>query len=640
MANLLGIGTSALTANSRALATASNNIANVNTEGYSRQRVGFSERPTNISGSIAIGNGVTVDSVSRIYDSFAVNQVRINNASFSNFETLNGFSSQLDTILADANAGLSPAISGFFDALQEVADDPSSTATRQVLLSESESLVSRFDVITGRFETLNNAVNNDLTATVNDVNVIARSIADLSGRISATEGGGNGVVANDLRDQRDRLLLQLSEYVNVTTVEQPGGALNVFIGNGQSLVSGSFVQSLSVVSNGFDPTRLEIGYVSNGTTTQISNQIAGGRLGGLLDFREAILEPARNTLGQVAVGVTSQINDQHRLGQDLNGLAGGLFFNDLAASSPLALPNANNSGSAAIDAAITDISALTNSDYLLSNNGGAFSITRLSDNVVTSLPAFPATDAVVDGLTISLSSGAVGIGDTFLIKPTATASGDLRLQITDVRQIAAATPIIGQSSRLNTGNSTISAGTVNASLPLDPNLIQPVTITFNSPPNSFNVTGTGTGNPTNVAYISGDDISYNGFTVQVSGVPAAGDAFTVSTNTGGVGDNRNALSLANIQQQLSLNGGTSTIGNIYGGLIADIGTRTRESELNRDAQQILLQQSQARRDSVSGVNLDEEVADLLRFQQSFQASAQIISIADDLFQVLLGAVSR
>ncbi|MBL1433306.1 MAG: flagellar hook-associated protein FlgK [Gammaproteobacteria bacterium] len=637
MADLLGIGTSALLANSRALATTSNNIANVNTDGYSRQRVGFNERPPEISG---IGNGVSVGSVSRVYDGFAVEQVRINNASFSNFETLNEFSSQLDSILADSNAGLSPAISEFFDALQEVAGDPSSTVTRQVLLSESESLVSRFDAISGRLESLNNAVNSDITATVNDVNVLSRSIADLNGQITDTEAGSGGVVANGLRDQRDRLLLQLSEYTNVSTVEQNGGALNVFIGNGQSLVSGSFVQTLSVTTNEFDSSRLEIGYVTSGATAQISDQIAGGRLGGLLDFRASVLEPSRNTLGQVAIGITSQINDQHRLGQNLDGTAGGLYFNDLAASSPLALQNTNNTGTGVIDVAVTDVNLLTNSDYSLRNNAGVYSVTRLSDNTVTNLPpSFPVTAAVVDGLTISVASGTVNSGDAFLIRPTAAAPRDLRLQISDVRQIAAATPIIGQASSNNTGNARISSGVVNAPPPPNANLTQSVTITFTTP-TTFNVTGTGTGNPTNVAYTSGGAITYNGFTVEVSGVPTAGDIFTVSANTGGVGDNRNALVLANIQQQLGLNNGTSSISSVYGSLVAEVGTRTRESELNREAQQTLLAQSQARRDSISGVNLDEETTDLLRFQQSFQAAAQIISIADDLFQVLLGAVSR
>ena len=637
MADLLGIGTSALLANSRALATTSNNIANVNTDGYSRQRVGFNERPPEISG---IGNGVSVGSVSRVYDGFAVEQVRINNASFSNFETLNEFSSQLDSILADSNAGLSPAISEFFDALQEVAGDPSSTVTRQVLLSESESLVSRFDAISGRLESLNNAVNSDITATVNDVNVLSRSIADLNGQITDTEAGSGGVVANGLRDQRDRLLLQLSEYTNVSTVEQNGGALNVFIGNGQSLVSGSFVQTLSVTTNEFDSSRLEIGYVTSGATAQISDQIAGGRLGGLLDFRASVLEPSRNTLGQVAIGITSQINDQHRLGQNLDGTAGGLYFNDLAASSPLALQNTNNTGTGVIDVAVTDVNLLTNSDYSLRNNAGVYSVTRLSDNTVTNLPpSFPVTAAVVDGLTISVASGTVNSGDAFLIRPTAAAPRDLRLQISDVRQIAAATPIIGQASSNNTGNARISSGVVNAPPPPNANLTQPVTIIFTTP-TTFNVTGTGTGNPTSVAYTSGGAITYNGFTVEVSGVPTAGDIFTVSANTGGVGDNRNALVLANIQQQLGLNNGTSSISSVYGSLVAEVGTRTRESELNREAQQTLLAQSQARRDSISGVNLDEETTDLLRFQQSFQAAAQIISIADDLFQVLLGAVSR
>lgn len=636
---LLGVGTSALLANSRALSTTSNNIANVNTEGFSRQRTDFVERPSDFVGGLSIGNGVTVGSVTRVFSEFAVNQVRVNNASFANFDTLNSFASELDNILADPNAGLSPAISDFFQALQEVADDPSSTSTRQVLLSESDSLIARFDAISGRLEDLDRAVNNDITTTIDDVNVITRSIAEINGQINVTEGG-TGVAANDLRDQRDRLLLQLSEYSNVSTVEQADGSLNVSIGNGQSLVSGTIAQSLSVVSSNFDPSRLEVGFVANGTVTQISNQLSGGRLGGLIEFRNSILEPARNTLGQVAVGISSQINDQHALGQDLNGQAGGLFFNDLASTAALSIPNTNNAGSGIVNTSITDVNALTNSDYVLNNNAGNFSITRLSDNTTTNLPSFPGADAVVDGLTISLGSGTINAGDSFFIRPTVGASREIGLQISDVRQIAAASPVIGQSSSNNIGTASISAGVVNTPPPVDTNLTEPVTITFNNPPTTFNISGTGTGNPTNVSFTSGESITFNGLTVEIDGLPSAGDVFTVGPNIGGVGDNRNALLLANIQQELGLNGGTSTIANVYGGLVGDVGTRTRESELNRTAQEALLSQAQASRDSVSGVNLDEETANLLRFQQSFQAAAQVISIADELFQVLLGAVSR
>ncbi len=637
---LLGIGTSALSANARALTTTSNNIANVNTEGFSRQRTNFAERPSDTVGGLTIGNGVSVDSVTRIFDQLSIDQVRVNNSAFSSFETLNTFSSQLDSILADANAGLSPAISGFFDALQEVADDPSSTATRQVLLSEADSLISRFDAISGRLEALNNAVNADINGSVSDINILANSLAQINDQIANVESGGIGPVANDLRDQRERLLLQLSEFVDVRTVEQPNGTLNVFIGNGQTLVSGAFAQSLAVVNNEFDASKLEIAYVTSGTVTPVSNLITGGRLGGTLDFRETVLDPARNTLGQVAIGIAEQVNDQHQLGQDLNGAVGGLFFNDIAANAPLVLGSTNNAGTGVVASAVTDVNALTNSDYLLVNNGGAYSLTRLSDNTVTNLPGFPGASAVVDGLTISLSSGAISNGDTYLIRPTFAAARDIDLEISDVRQVAAAAPIIGQAASANTGNATISQGTVNTPPPVNANLTQTVTITFNNPPTTFDVSGTGTGNPTGVAYTSGGAITYNGFTVQIDGAPAAGDVFTVSANTGGVGDNRNALQLANLQQVLGLNGSTSTIGNVYGSLVANVGTRTRESELNQAAQETLLRQAEATRDSISGVNLDEETTNLLQFQQAFQASAQIISIADDLFQTLLGAVSR
>lgn len=637
---LFGIGTSALVANTRALATTSNNIANVNTEGYTRQRVAFTERPTQILGPNLVGTGVTIDSINRVYDAFAVGQVRSSSSSFYNFDTLHSFAAEIDNILADPNAGLSPALSDFFDAIQGLANDPSSTATRQVLLAEAESLAERFQAIDGRLRSLETATNAELTASVDDINRIAQALAQINDRIASVEGNNRGAAANDLRDQRDRLLSELSTLTRINALEQQDGTLNVFIGTGQSLVSGIQAQRLSVVANQFDPTRLDVAYVVNGTVTPISNQLNGGKIGGLLEFREDVLDSARNTLGLTAVGLTQQVNDQHRLGLDLNSALGAAFFSDLTTLGPIVNASASNSGNGILTTTLTDISALTGSDYVLSNVGGTYSLTRLSDNTTTTLAGFPGTAAVVDGLTISLASGTINSGDRYLIRPTANAARDLDVLIHDVREIAAAAPIVAQAVAANTGNATISPGVVNGPAPANANLLQTVTITFNSPPTTFDVTGTGTGNPTGVAYTSGGDITFNGVTVQVTGTPQAGDTFTIAANNNGFGDNRNALLLSELQNRETLRGGRATISNVYGELVADIGSRTRQSELNRDAQQTILQQAEARRDAISGVNLDEETADLLRFQQAYQASAQVIATADELFQVLLGVIGR
>jgi flagellar hook-associated protein 1 FlgK len=293
--------------------------------------------------------------------------------------------------------------------------------------------------------------------------------------------------------------------------------------------------------------------------------------------------------------------------------------------------SALNTGTGAIGVAVSNPGVLKPSDYALAYVGGNYTVTRLSDNAtVYSGAAFPATLAS-EGLTLSLG-GAPAAGDRFLIRPTRAAAADFAVAVTDPRSVAAAAPIRTAATVGNAGTGQVGAGVVSA---LDPNLQQTVTITFNNPPTTFNVVGTGTGNPVNVPYTAGGDISYNGWTVQIGGAPAAGDSFTVEANVNGVGDNRNALGLGALQSQLNLDGGTATYTDAYGALIADVATRTRTAEINNNVQSSLLAQSVAARDSVSGVNLDEEAANMLRFQQAYQAAAQMIGVADSLFQTLI-----
>jgi flagellar hook-associated protein 1 FlgK len=226
-------------------------------------------------------------------------------------------------------------------------------------------------------------------------------------------------------------------------------------------------------------------------------------------------------------------------------------------------------------------------------------------------------------------------GDSFLIQPTRTGATNIALAITDPRAIAAAVPIRTSAALANTGTGSISAGSVNGPPPPNANLTQTVTITFDNPPTTFDVVGTGTGNPTNVAYTAGGNISYNGWTIQISGTPAAGDVFTVELNANGVADNRNGVLLGALQTQNTMESGSATYQSAYSAIVATIGNKARQVEITGQAQQSLLEQAQATRDAMSGVNLDEEAANLLRYQQAYQAAARMIDIASGLFEEIL-----
>ena len=488
-----------------------------------------------------------------------------------------------------------------------------------------------------RMDSLYQTANSQIRLTVDEVNALADSIAQLNKDITLQEGLAGGQPANDLRDQRDELIRELSERVNVNVVPQDDGALNVFIGTGQSLVVGGRALTLGVSGNEFDPTQLEITLTTGtGTGVQITNAITGGTLGGMLRFDEEILQPAINQLGLVAAGLAESFNAQHNLGQDLNGALGGDFFTNTTVD----VRQGNNAGAATVTAAMTDVTSLTGSDYILRYNGGtSYTLTRLTDNTTFAVDtAVPAT-LTVDGFTMAVGGGAAVVGDEFKIRPTRFAARDIDLITNDPREVAAAAPIIGQADFANTGNATITPGVVDATTqpPVDVNLQQPVTITFTGPA-TFDVVGVGTGNPVGVAYTSGGVISYNGWEVQISGTPAAGDVFTITPNTGGVSDNRNALLLGELQTNNIMLGGTADLQSTYGNFVAEVGTKTHQADINSQAQSVLLRQAVEQREAVSGVNLDEEAANLLRFQQAYQASAQVISTANSLFQDLIGAI--
>ena len=636
--DMLGVGISGLLAFQRALATTGHNIANVNTAGYSRQRVGLVTQTPQFAGNGYIGTGVRADSIRRLYDDFLTLQVRTSTSSYNRLDRYHNMASQVDGLLADSQTGLAPALQGFFNAVQGVANDPASIPARQALLGESGTLVDRFHALDRRLTELNSRINADLKSAVTEVNNLATSIASLNQEIARAQGSGQ--TPNDLLDKRDNLIGQLAERVSVTTVAQSDGSVNIFAGNGQTLVAGFQSMALSVTPNVYDPTRSDIGYTIGSTTVNVTSQITGGTLGGALDFRNQVLDPARAALGRVATGLAKSFNDQHQLGLDLANALGGSFF---TAPTPTVSIASTNTGSGAVSASIASVAGLQVSDYRLKYDGAnAYTLTRLSDGQTTAIATggtSPYTTTTIDGFTLTITAGAA-VGDTFLVKPGTGAAATIGLAIGDPRKIAAAAPIRTGAALANTGTATVSAGSVNTPPPPNANLQQTVTITFNTPPTTFNVSGTGTGNPTNVAYTSGGNISYNGWTLQIAGSPAAGDTFTLQSNSGGTSDNRNALLLGGLQSQQTLAGGTATFGGAYSQLVSDVGAKTHAAGINRDAQSTLRDQAVAARSAVAGVNLDEEAANMVRFQQAYQAAAQVISVSNMLFETLLGAVRR
>ena len=727
--SLFGTALSGLNVAQRGLATVGHNIANVDTPGYSRQRVDQVARVPQFTGAGYVGQGAQIAGVERVYDSFVNSQIRTSQATASRLDTLHDLSSGVDRLLGDPSGSLAPAMQEFFGAVQDATVDPSSIAARQALLSGAEGLVERMIALDQRLETQTRTLEQRMESVIGEVNVIAANVAEMNQRIVEAEGRAGGKPANDLRDQRDELIRQLAERIDIQATEQRNGIVNVSVAKGQLLVAGSTAGTLSLTDGAYDPSRRDVGLTAAGNTVIISEQIAGGELGGMLQFRGQVLEPARNAVGRIAVGITEDVNTLHRLGQDLEDQPGGDLFRPLAASAASVFSHSGNTSAtpATLEVGINDSASLTTSDYVLSLNGTSYDLLRLSDGATTTLAAFPGGIAEVDGMRLQITAGAMADGDSFLIAPTRFAIGEMDVAVTDPRDLALAAPVRTVTGAANIGTASISEATVNspdnslavtfntpsttfdvvdtttgatlaagvsyvtgathtyngvsftlsdgATLPAAPaagdrfdivrgvaqpdtgnagnagisattvsapdaNLTDPVTITFDNPATSFTVTGATTGTPvTTVPYTPGDPISFNGWTVNIVGTPAPGDSFQVVRNVGGVGDNRNGLAIASLQERATLDGLTASYGEAYGQTVSRVGARTAQAESARDAQFAVMDQLNEARASTSGVNLDEEAANLLRYQESYQASAQMIRAADELFQTLLGVVA-
>lgn len=633
---MLGIGVSGLLAYQRALQTVSHNVSNANTDGYSRQRVEFGTQTPQLLGSSYIGTGVRTQSVERVYDGFLTGQVQGYTSSASHSEVFARHAGLLDELLADPEVGLTPAMEDFFSELQAVANDPSATAPRQSFLTQAETLADRYAYINQRFEDLRGQVNDQVEEVVSEINGFANSIARINRDISLSPGNNP---PNDLLDARDRLLNQLAEKVAISTVEQDNGAVNVFIGKGQSLVMNFDAHTIHAVRSEHDVRQFEVGVTGGGgSLVQITSQISGGHLGALFDFREQVLNDAQNSLGALAIGFADTFNAQHRLGQDLNGNLGNDFFSVPALE---VRSGRSNSGDAVIGATLTDSGQLSSAEYLLRFNGGSYTLTNTRDGSTESFATLPHTTS--HGFSLDIESGAMNNGDSFLVRPGRRGAQDLAVAVNNPSEITAAAPVRSSADIINNnGSGTISQVVVGdtanfQSSPLPP-LSGDIVMEFDGS-NINVVAGPAPWNGVSFAYSNGAEVTaLPDLRFSISGTLSAGDRFSIESNDDGVGDNRNALLLSGLQNQGLLGNGTASYTDFYGGVVADVGVVTRQAQLTQTSQEGLLSQAVNARDSMSGVNLDEEAANLVKFQQAYQAASQVIVAANTMFNSLLSAL--
>ncbi|MGE8282433.1 MAG: flagellar hook-associated protein FlgK [Stenotrophomonas lactitubi] len=626
MSSVLSTGTSALLAFQRALATTSHNVANLNTPGYSRQKVDFATATPQNYGYGDVGNGTRIVDIRRAADQLAISRLLDSSGELARLKQLSGMADRVNALFSDAATNVAGVWSNFFDTVSGLSSNAAGTADRQNMLDGGKALANRFSQLNTHLNNLNGEVNNGLMAGATEVNRLASEIAQINGAI----GTNIANAAPDLLDRRDQLISQLVGYTGGTAVVQDGGIMNVYTAGGQALVVGTTASKVTTVADPYQPERLQLALQTQGGTITLDPKAVGGQIGGLLEFRDTVLTPAQAELGKLAVGLAETFNSTHRQGVDLYGQMGGDFFN---IGTPRVTGNASNTGTGSITASYGDLGKLEAQNIVLKFDGSNWTASRADTGASVPLTGTgtAADPLIINGVKLVVG-GTPAANDRFLLQPTAGVAGSLEMAITDPSRIAAAAAIKGAAALANTGTGKLSGVTVTDSA--NANLRNPAAIVFTSA-----TTYTIDGGPPQT-YTPGQTISANGWSFVLDGVPKNGDTFNISPTPAGSSDNSNATKLSKVESAKAFNAGTVTLGGALGGLTTQVGAAARSAEYSLGAQQVIADQAQAARDEVSGVNLDEEAADMLRLQQAYQAASQLISTADSMFQTILGAVRR
>lgn len=666
MADLLRIATSGLIAHQAALNVTGHNIANASVDSYSRQRVEMTTLPGNEVVGATFGNGVQVAGVGRLVDQFVIAQLRSDTSIAYRARMFSSYGEQLDTLYADPTIGVSDRIDDFFAALGDAASNPQSIALRRVVLDGADALVQRFNAQYARLAQIDSSINARIGEIASQVGRLAEGVARLNGEIGRYPPGNatGSQQQNDLFDQRDQLILQIAELVDVQVVAD-GASLNLYLGKGLSLVTGTVASNTVAVADPTDYSRRQLAIQSGNTSLIVSSRSTSGELGGLLAFREQMLDPAFNSLGRIALVMSDGLNEQNALGIDLEGNLGGKLFADLNEGIAPALrvrPFADNdpASTGRVRVLIDDPAQLTTSDYRLDiDAGGAWRLLRLQDaTLVASGASLSDTLASVDGFSLDLNlsatpAGTFAAGDSFLIQPTRLGAQSIAVAMDRPEQLALAGPVRASAAATNLGNAVLGElqtfATTSATFATPGTLSPPLQLRFTST-TSYDVLNADDGTVllagqsfmpgANNTLFSTDPAAadYFGFQLTLGGNPAAGDSFRIDYNAGAVADNRNARALSALQSANTVDGGRMSYQQAYNLLVSGVASTARAARIERDSSGTVLEQAQARREQMSGVNLDEEAANLIRFEQAYNASAQVIAVARSVLDALFAAL--
>lgn len=640
--DLMNIARTGVLASQSQLGVTSNNIANANTAGYHRQVATQSTLESQRIGGSFYGTGTYVTDVKRIYNDYAARELRIGQTTLSAAEASYGKLTELDQVFSQIGKIVPQSLNDLFAGMNSLADLPADLGVRGGVLTNAQQVANSLNQMQSSLNGQMTQTNDQIIGMTDRINEISTELANLNLELMKSPNEDA-----QLLDKQDALIQELSQYAQVNVIPQENGSKSVMLGGSVMLVAGPTAMTMGTKSGDPFPNELQLTSSIGAQTVAVNPSKLGGQLGALFDYRDQTLIPASQELGQLALGVADSFNQQQGKGMDLNGQVGGNIFkdiNDPAMAQGRVGGLAANTGNANLGVNIDDTSLLTGGAYELSFTAPAtYELRDSATGAITPL-TLDGTGTRLEGgagFSININSGALASGDRFVIRPTAGAATGIGVVMTDPKGIAAASPKI-TTDDANSGNTQVRVSQITDRNAVNfPTTGSEITIALNTtavPPTfeAFDVNGASLGA---AAAYTPPSISAFGMTFEVdsSAGAATNDRFTFDLSFA-EGDNSNAVAMGNLNEAKVMNGGKSTLTDVFENTKLDVGSKTKAAEVRMGSADAIYQQAYARVESESGVNLDEEAANLMRFQQAYQASARIMTTAQQIFDTLITSV--
>lgn len=543
VSGIFNIGRSALFANKKSLEVTSQNIANINTPGYSRQEAVLSTTQPENGQPGQVGTGVKITEVRRFVDRFIEQQINSGESNLGRFQTEEKLFRRIEGVLSDTQGnGINQAFNDFFSALNDVSNNPEDTSARIALIEQSRGLAQRISATDQQFQDIRSGIDDEVVTTINDVNLLAGQISALNAEVKKAQFSGQN--ANDLRDTRQGLINELAAKIDIQTVENSNGEITIFVGSGKALVEGELSGNLRGIASADNSGFVNVSFVSpGGTVNNINSNLVSGKLQGLVNLRDTVIPGFTDSLDQLVAGTINEINQVHSTGFGLDGSTGNNFFSPL---SPSANGLSANTGSGVVSVTVSTAASLTLDSYDLTFSGGNATLTNRDSGTSSTVAYSDPTTITFEGLDVAIS-GSPAVGDLFQVSAHKGSAGTLSVLQTDPNRIAAS-----------------------------------------------------------------------------------------STSAGIPGNNNTALLLAAIQNKSITALSGTTLQDSYSSLAGNIGAQSQTAQRSAALERSIKNQLSNLREEASGVSLDEEMSNIIKFQRAFEASSRIITMADELTQTLLG----